>query len=238
MKEFNGFPARMQFTPIPNVFFSSILPQIADIAELKTTLHIFELLYRKRGYPRFTTYNELLGSASLINSLQQGTKPPEAALREALEAAAKRGTVRHIILDRDGATEDVYFLNTDSDRRAITKIQSGEIVLSGLKVEEARPEVKIEPQPDIFTLYEQNIGMLTPMIADELRDAEKHYPEAWIRDAFKEAVNQGKRKWSYVSAILERWSAEGKSDGTHQRNSKKTDPDKYIKGKYGHLVRR
>jgi len=35
MKQFNGFPTKMQFTSIPNVFFSSLLPQIDDIAELK-----------------------------------------------------------------------------------------------------------------------------------------------------------------------------------------------------------
>ena len=30
--------------------------------------------------------------------------------------------------------------------------------------------------------------MLTPLIADELREAEKQYPESWIKDAIKEAV--------------------------------------------------
>ncbi len=79
--------------------------------------------------------------------------------------------------------------------------------------------------------------MLTPMIAEELREAEKLYPEAWVRDAIKVAVNQGKRKWSYISAVLERWSIEGKDDGAYQRDSKE-DPDKYIKGKYGHMVQR
>jgi len=76
------------------------------------------------------------------------------------------------------------------------------------------------------------------MIADELRDALEVYSESWIRDAIKEAVNQNKRKWSYISAILERWSAEGKSYGTYKRDFKKTDPDKYIKQKYGHMVQR
>ena len=239
MKEFNGFPARMQFTPIPNVFFSSLLPQISDIAELKTTLYIFNLLYHKRGSPRFTTYRELLGSTSLISSLSQGIKPPEEALRQALEMAAKRGTVLHIVLARDGAPEDIYFLNTESDKRAVAKIRNGEIALSGLKAgEQAHSEVEAEPQPDIFTLYEQNIGMLTPMIAEELKEAEKTYPEGWIKDAIKEAINHGKRKWSYISAILERWSAEGKSNGTYQRDFEKTDPNRYLKQKYGHMVRR
>ena len=140
-------------------------------------------------------------------------------------------------LDRDGASEDVYFLNTESNRQIVAKIQNGELKLSGLKAK-GQAYVETEEPPDIFTLYEQNIGMLTPMIADELREAEKLYPQDWIRDAIKEAVNQNKRKWSYISAILEHWSAEGRSDGTYQRDSKKTDPDKYIKGKYGHMVRR
>ena len=93
--------------------------------------------------------------------------------------------------------------------------------------------------PDIFTLYEENVGMLTPLIADELKEAGQHYPEAWIKDAIKEAVNQNKRNWKYISRILERWSTEGKKDGAHRGNSKtNTDPDKYVRGKYGHMVQR
>ena len=236
MKQFNGFPAKMQFTPVPNFFLTNILPQINDIAELKTTLYIFEVLYTKRGYPRFTTYRELLSDTSLKSSLRGVAKPLDQVLRDALEMATKRGTILHIVLDKDGLSEDVYFLNTEADRKVVAKIQNGELILSGLKAE-GQTDIETEELPDIFTLYEQNIGMLTPMIADELREAEKLYQVTWIKDAIKEAVNQNKRKWSYISAILERWSAEGKSDGTHRRDSK-TDPDKYIKGKYGHMVRR
>lgn len=237
MKQFTGFPAKMQFTPLPNFFFSTLLPQISDIAELKTTLHILGALYRKRGYPRFITYRELLTNISLMRSLKEVAKPPDEVLHQALAMATKRGTILHIVLDRDGVPEDVYFLNTDSDRRTVAKIQNGELALAGLKTGGLTP-VDTEEQPDIFTLYEQNIGMLTPMIAEELREAEKLYPAAWIKDAIKEAVNQNIRKKSYILAILERWSSEGKSSGTYKRDFKKTEPDKYIKGKYGHMVRR
>ena len=236
MEQFKGFPAGMDFTSIPNLFFSSLLPQIDDMAELKTTLNIMATLYRKRGYPRFVTYNELLGKASLMNSLKGMDKPPDEVLRGALEMAARRGTVIHVALDRDGVPEDIYFLNTDSDRQIAGKVQNGELKLSGLKAKK-QTYVETEEQPDIFTLYEQNIGMLTPMIAEELREAEKLYPEAWIRDAIKEAVALNKRNIRYIVRILERWSAEGKFDGTYRRYSK-TDPDKYIKGRYGHIVRR
>ena len=237
MEQFKGFPAKMQFTPLPNLFFSRLLPQISDIIELKTTLHIFWSLYSKRGYPRFITYRELLGNTSLMSSFREGEKAPDEILRQALEMATKRGTILHMLLDRDGAPEDIYFLNTKSDRQVMAKIQDGELILSGLKAE-GQADIETEELPDIFTLYEQNMGMLTPMIAEELREAEKLYPETWIRDAIKEAVNQNKRKWSYISAILERWSAEGRSDGTYRRDSKKTNKDKYVKQKYGHMVRR
>jgi DNA replication protein len=236
MKQFAGFPAKTKFTAIPNSFFSVLLPQISDIAELKTTLHIFQTIYQKRGYPRFTTYKELLASKSLMSSLE-GTSPPDKTLRQALEMATNRGTILHLVLDRDGTPEDVYFLNTDSDRQALAKIQNGELALSGLGVKE-QPYTPTEAPPDIFTLYEQNIGMLTPLIADELHDIEKLYPDSWIRDAVKEAVLHNKRNIKYIAKILERWSTEGKGDGTYQRDSKKTGPDKYIKQKYGHMVRR
>ncbi len=237
MKQLTGFPAKMQFTPIPNFFFSALLPQISDITELKTTLYILGALYHKRGYPRFITLSELLANTSLMTSLREAAKPPDEVLRNALEMATKRGTLLHIVLDRDGVPEDIYFLNTESDRQIVAKIQNGELTLTGLKAE-GQGYIETEEQPDIFTLYEQNIGMLTPMIAEELREAEKLYPVTWIKDAIKEAVNHGKRKWSYISAILERWSSEGRSNGTYRRDFKKTDPDKYIKGKYGRMVKR
>jgi DNA replication protein len=235
-EQFKGFPARAKFTAIPNAFFSALLPQISDLAELKTTLHIFQTLYQKRGYPRFTTYKELLVSKSLMSSLA-GKSPPEKALRQALEMATKRGTIIHIVLDRDGTPEDVYLLNTASDRQAAAKIQNGELTLSGLKVKE-KPYVETEAPPDIFTLYEQNIGMLTPIIAEELKEAMKLYPESWIRDAINEAIALNKRSWRYIERILERWSTEGRGDGTYRGDSKKAGPDKYIKQKYGHMVRR
>jgi DNA replication protein len=236
MEQFKGFPARSQFTAVPNAFFSTLLPQISDIAELKVTLHIFQALYQKRGYPRFTSYQELLANKSLMSSLKEGKDPPD-LLRHALEMATRRGTILHLAVERDGKSEDIYLLNTEADRQTSLKIQSGELKLSGLAPREPAL-IDNEKPPDIFSLYEQNIGMLTPMIAEELRDALKLYSEAWISDAIKEAVNHNKRKWSYISAILESWTTEGRDDGTYRGDSKKTDPDKYIKGKYGHMVGR
>jgi len=67
-------------------------------------------------------------------------------------------------------------------------------------------------QSNVFKHYQDNIAMLTPMMADELKDAEKEYGEEWIIEAINLAVKANVRKWSYVKAILERWAKEGKTD--------------------------
>jgi DNA replication protein len=135
----------------------------------------------------------------------------EEVLRRALDSAIQDGALTHSTSSIDGVLEDVYSLTVESRRRATV---------------------------NIFTLYEQNVGIITPMIAEELKEAERVYPPRWIEEAFREAVDLNKRSWRYIARILERWASEGKDSGEHKRNIKKDDPDKYIKGKYGHLVQR
>jgi DNA replication protein len=234
MNRFQGFPARTDYASVPSAFFSRLLPEIDDIAELKTTLHVIAALYKKKGYPRFVSFNELLGSSALMGGLKTSGETPEGSLRRALKMAADRGTLLSLSLDRVG---DIYFLNDESGRQAAARMAASGLKPGGLKVER-RPEGPPEEMPDIFTLYEQNIGLLTPLVADELREAEKLYPPEWLRDAVKEAALHNKRNIKYISKILENWSAEGRSDGTYQRDSQKAGPDKYFKGKYGHMVQR
>ena len=237
MKTFQGFPSRTEYTPIPGAFFSQLLPDIDDINELKTTLHLFRSLYRKKGYPRFVAYRELAGDVNLVSAIKGVDKPAEELLKEALHRAVEHGVVLHVSLEKDGSIEDIYLLNTEKDKEVVSRIESGEIKLPGI---ECKIPVAVVPekQPNIFALYEENIGMLTPIIAEELKEAEKLYPEQWIKDAIKEAVRANKRGWRYISSILERWTAEGKTDGTYRRDIKKTDPDRFVKGKYGHLFQR
>ena len=229
MKNFDGFPQRMRFTPIPNLFFTAVLPQIEDLAEAKTTLHLFWTLYQKKGYPRFATYGELATDALLMSGLGEGE------LRRSLEGAVARGTLLHLALERDGGIEDLYFLNTETDRRAVARIVSGELQIGTLAREEPTGE---RERPNIFTLYEENIGMLTPMIAEELKEAEGHYPASWIEDAFREAVSLNKRSWRYICRILERWSEQGKDDGEPRRDSKAHYPPGEYLRRYGHLLRK
>ncbi len=243
MTQFQGFPSggKVEYAAIPKIFFSRLLPQITDMAELKTTLHIIPALYVKKGFPRFVSFSELLGNSDLMAGLKSSGGQPEQVLRNALKLAADRGTIIDVPVSQDGKTDNIYFLNTETDRQAAEKIKSGEIKLEGLKAVPVLPEV--EPLPDIYTLYEQNVGMLTPIIADELKDAEKIYSADWIRDAIKEAALHNKRSIKYITKILETWSVEGRSDGTykngtHWRHIKESNPEKFVKGKYGRIVQR
>lgn len=240
MKGFAGFPTRTRYVPLPSVFFSELLPAIGDMAELKVTLHVFQLLFRKRGYPKFVTLDEMATDVTLMKGLKEPASAPEEALCRALELAVSRGTLLHLTvnLPEGGAkrVEELYFLNTDVDRRAIARIERGELDpgqrWAKVEVHAARTE-----RPNIFTLYEENIGILTPLIADELREAEKLYPAQWIEDAFREAVQLNKRNLRYILRILETWATEGKHDGKSGRDSKE-DTEKYFRGKFGHLVQR
>ena len=211
----------VQFTSLPNVFFTRLMPKIQDIAELKATLCVLYLLNRRREYPRFVTLAELLSHSDLTGVIE------EEALCHALSLAVDQGIISRATLDIDGKPEEAYFLSTESGSEAMDNIRGGRV-----------PTSKVVPQGNIFALYEQNVGMITPMIAEELKEAEKLYPEQWIRQAFREAVMMNKRSWRYIARILERWASEGKASGEYRRSTKESDPDKYIKGKYGHLVKR
>lgn len=225
----------MRFTQVPNIVFSSLLHQITDIIELKVLLHIFEIIYPKKGSLRFVAYSELFAHPGLALDLKG--KPPE-TLAGALESLVRREIILHLHLNKEDSAEDIYFLNTEANRLVVSKIQAGEILLPGLKPAISAPPEAVEPA-DIFTLYEQNIGMLTPLIAEEIKEAGKHYPEVWMKDAIKEAATLNKRNWRYIARILEHWSTEGKDNGAYRRHFKKvSDPDKYIRGKYGHMVQR
>lgn len=64
----------------------------------------------------------------------------------------------------------------------------------------------------IRRLYENNIGPLTPMLAEAIDKALKIYPLDWIAMAIETAVRNEGRSWAYVEAILKRWQAQGFSD--------------------------
>lgn len=228
---FPGFPARSKLTPLPELFFSRLLPETESLTELKVVLHIFWRLYLKKDSPKFITYDDLRSDETLMAGLADSTE----ALRGALDSAVARGALLHTVLEDGGQPRDAYFVNSEASRNAVSAPQRG----GSSKAAPAQRQALGTPEgPNIFTLYEQNIGLLTPMIVEELKEAESLYPAAWIEDAFREAAALNKRSWRYIARILERWSVEGKGSGESGRDSKKKrGPERYLGGRYGHVVR-
>ncbi|MBC7250612.1 MAG: DnaD domain protein [Anaerolineae bacterium] len=233
MRGFAGFPAgKGPVTPLPSLFFSELLPVIDDLAELKITLHCFWLLHQKKGEIRYVTRRELADDDLLLDSLRATGHPPQQALDDGLERAVARGTLLHVIAHDGDKEEHCYLMNTARGREIVHRLQRGE-----LRLPEMEPEVRLEVQrPNIFVLYEQNIGLLQPLLVDELREAEQTYPPEWIEEAFHIAVENNVRRWSYVRRILERWAAEGKSDETGRRGSE-ANRKRYIRGEYGEYIK-
>jgi len=221
MKGFSGFPdGKQRVTAVPNLFFSELLPIIDNLAELKVTLYAFWALTQKEGQVRYLRLADFLDDAAFLRALGPNTQMAAEALLDGVERAVARGVFLHVNIESAEGKLDLYFLNTEKGRAAVEGITRGEW---RPLPDEAEPISLLVERPNVFVLYEQNIGALTPLIADELRDAEQTYPLRWIEDAIKLAVANNVRKWRYVQSILERWRQEGKQvpDGISRRDSQK-----------------
>jgi DNA replication protein len=259
---------RQKTVRVPEGFFEDVLPQITSLLEMKVTLYLFWRLARggaNGSSPRMASLAELEVEDRLKSALSQGKGPRSFgdALREGLELAVARGTVLQLRIANfglrvDGASDAAsafeywYLLNTRDNKAWVEALAKGQIDVVETPLvqpymmyagEEAirNPQSAIRiiiERPTVYTLYEQNIGLLTPILAEKLQDAEGRYPLDWIEAAFEEAVTNNKRNWRYIERILERWAAEGKQSGKDRGPVERSlDPEKYTKGKYAFLFR-
>lgn len=197
--KFAGFAAGGRATAVPNAFFTGVLPQIDDPAEMIITLYFFFLWQQVRRYPKHVTYNDLATEAPLRQALSHLSGGTDAALREGLSLAVKRGTV--LRASAGGVDSEVYLLNVAAAQKTLQRLTKAQVA-------ETEAEA-MGPPPNVFSLYENNIGAISPLIVQDLVDSEERYPAEWLEAAFREAVRQNKRSWRYIQRILERWALEG-----------------------------
>ncbi|MHB8961987.1 MAG: DnaD domain protein [Saccharofermentanales bacterium] len=79
-------------------------------------------------------------------------------------------------------------------------------------------------RPNVYAVYEREIGALTGTIAGYLDAALKDYPEDWIIEAFQESARQNKRSWAYASAILKNRQAGGTATRDNSNGRKPSKP--------------
>lgn len=107
---------------------------------------------------------------------------------------------------------------------------------AGVRQDKIRKEVEVDTDTDksraaaALTCYENNIGQLTPIIAEKVETAVSSYGQQWVIDAIMEAVTAGVRKWNYTAAILSRWGVEGR--GTNGRSPAPAPEPERIGGVY------
>ena len=205
----------------PKSFYDSLLPKISDLDQLKFLLAYFWLLSKQKEFSLpvsldvFQTSEQIL--AILDNDLQRVEKALNLCIKDKI-----------FIEITDNRTQTaIYLLNSPRGRATFEAFQSGTIKFEELRQGQIS---KLDEKPNIFKLYEENIGPLTPMIADILKEDEAEFPDYWIREAIEIAVKKNARNWKYVHAVLESWQKEGRNakDAESRQNDSK-DREQYRK---------
>lgn len=212
-KRFGGFlVATDPAVPIPRAFFTDVLPGLTDVAELQVTLTMFHLAAAAGGLESPVSQEQVFTDRSLRTALRQAGSPrePDQRIETGLDLAVSRGTLLAFSTERGPERRVWYYVNTPVNQALVAAMSRGAVapppaVWHGDAVPAVVPE-----RPNIFRLYEQNIGLLTPLIADHLIDALETYPAEWIEAAVAEAVAYNRRSWRYVQRILEQWASNGR----------------------------
>lgn len=233
MSTFRGFSeGKTSLTPLPGPFFSELLPLIDDLGELKVTIYAFWRLDHMEGSFRYLQQGDFLEDQAFMQGMGPTSAEAQQALEDALRRAVSRGTFLPVSLNLGSGLETFYFLNSPKGRAAVKSIQDGKWRPSG---NNQLPVEMIVDGPNIYRLYEENIGPLTPMIAESLGEAENEFPASWIEEAFRIAVENNKRSWRYIAAILKRWQQEGRNERQDRRDSEK-DRRRYVEGEFSDFI--
>jgi DNA replication protein len=217
MDKFSGFTSSETFTQLPDSFIH-LLKEIDDVVELKVTLYAIWRVEHIEGHFRALCETDF-ETEPLGMSLEE--------IRTGLRKSVERGT----LLRSQHEADVFYFLNSPRGRLATEAFAKGNW----------RESAKIMSAPrsksNIFKLYEENIGPLTPLLSDMLREAEKNYPSTWFEEAFEIAVSRNIRNWKYVEAILTRWKEKGKDERKDQQDIVK-DAKRYTDSEFSEFINR
>ncbi|MEW6084152.1 MAG: DnaD domain protein [Chloroflexota bacterium] len=215
MNKFKGFTDSETFTQLPDSFFHHLLKDIKDADELKVTAYFLWRAEHMDGPFRVLSRLD-------FNVKELGLSADE--ITRGLEKAVKRGS----LLKVEKEAKIYFLLNSPRGRAGVEAIESGKW----------SPSLASAPpmeRPNVFKLYEENIGPLTPLIADALKDAEELYSDEWVADAIELAAKNNKRNWKYCEAVLKRWKDEGRHGQKDQRGARQGS-ERYTKSEFAEYI--
>ena len=247
-KRFGGFlVASSPSVEVPLSFFTDVLPQLGDLAEVQVTLAVFRLAAANGGVEAPVSQHTLLHDAALRSALRVVGSPrePDRRVVDGLDLAVGRGTLLSFTASHGSDQQVWYYVNTPVNQALMAAMSRGAVAPPPAIWKDEHPPLVSPERPNVFRLYEQNIGLLTPLITDQIVDALETYPGQWIEDAITEAVTYNRRSWRYVQRILEKWATDGRGskggkerghETNRRRDAEHFDPDQYKHGR--HLQRR
>jgi DnaD/phage-associated family protein len=212
-RRFNGFVVATEpVVGIPRAFFTDVLPGLTDLAEVQATLAAFRLASEAGGLESPVPEEALRRDRTLRAALRvQGSpREPDNRIATGLDLAVARGTLLRFVAEHRDGGRVWYYVNTPANQALVGAMARGAVAApEALWRDGEVPTVRPE-RPNVFRLYEQNVGLLTPLIADQLIAALEAYPQEWIEDAIAEAVSYNRRSWRYIQRILEQWATAGR----------------------------
>lgn len=229
---FEGFAGISRSTVIPNVFFSAVLPRMRGTDDLLAFLWLARCVQDQRGEARFATAEQIWaldGASAAFDAMGSGFD----GLVTGLDACVELGAALAMQLRGSAGEQVVYLVNNPGSRRTVARARSGEV---RLLPETVAVPIAVETRPTIFRLYEENVGTITPLVGERLVTASETYPAPWIQEAFQLAVEMNVRNWRYIERILQRWTEEGRNEGT-ENDSLEDRKRRYLGGDLGHIVR-
>lgn len=199
---------------IPYEFLRDVVVEITSFEELQVTLAVFRIASDLEGDETPIAERSIFRDEPLRRAVRKSgiTNDPDERILQGLDLAVGRGTLLRFVATQGRKEAYWYYLNTPVNRHTVAAMERGALPPPAIIWEgKSAPRISADP-PNAFRLYEQNIGPLTPLIADQITQAIRDYPADWIEDAIGEAVAYNRRSWRYIVRILENWTATGRRD--------------------------
>lgn len=209
------------YTQIPNVILDELMPLMSG-SEMKVTLAIARKTFGWQKRQDQISISQLMELTGL-------SKP---SVRAGIQAGIERGTISRtdtnsgfvysLVLVKKVSPQDdtggkktypplVKKFSPLEHKRGKEIYPTKESIKETIKKEDV-VVVSENSLGNIATIYENEIGLLTATISDELQAMMEEYPNTYIEDAIKLAATANKRNLRYVKGILKNWRANGKQD--------------------------